>query len=81
MKRNLLLIQVLGATLCVPCIAQSNGLPEGFLGRTFYIKNGSETGTAFLIDYKGGEYLITARHVIEGSGASRAKPQVYRSAD
>jgi S1-C subfamily serine protease len=63
------------------CSAQSNGVPAGILGRVLYLKNGTKTGTAFLIDYKGKEYLLTARHMIEGLTTDNAKLQGYRSAD
>ena len=34
--------------------------------RTFRIRCGSQTGTAFAIDRVGRQYLVTARHVVEG---------------
>jgi len=36
--------------------------------RTFFIKFGDSTGTAFAIDIDNRQYLVTARHVIEGIG-------------
>ena len=40
--------------------------------RTFHIRYGSATGTMFSIDRDGRQYLITAKHVVEGivSGGS-----------
>ena len=40
--------------------------------RTFHIRYGSTTGTAFAIDRNKRQYLITARHVVKGitSGSS-----------
>lgn len=34
--------------------------------RTFFIKFGQSTGTAFTVDCDGRQYLITARHVVDG---------------
>ena len=34
--------------------------------RTFHIKWQGGTGTGFVIDYGSREYLVTARHVVEG---------------
>lgn len=34
--------------------------------RTFHIRSGKSSGTAFAIDRNGKQYLVTARHVIEG---------------
>ena len=36
------------------------------LQRTFHIQYGNATGTAFAIDRDGKQYLVTARHVVEG---------------
>ena len=44
------------------------------LQRTFHIRYGEGTGTAFAIDRDGKQYLVTAKHVVEGitSGNSLA---------
>ena len=34
--------------------------------RTFFVKFGSSTGTAFTVEHDSKQYLVTARHVIEG---------------
>jgi len=39
------------------------------LHRTFHIRYGSSAGTAFTIDQNSRQYLITARHVVEGIGS------------
>ena len=36
------------------------------LQRTFHIKRGGKSGTAFAIDREGKQYLVTARHVVNG---------------
>jgi hypothetical protein len=36
-----------------------------YLRRTFNIKNGNESGTAFLVMYKGKDYLVTAKHLFK----------------
>lgn len=38
--------------------------------RTFHIRSGNSSGTAFAIDHKGKQYLATARHVVEGITSS-----------
>ena len=40
------------------------------LQRTFLIKQGTFTGTAFACEWRGREYLVTARHVVQDSSAS-----------
>ena len=37
--------------------------------RTFHIRSGNSLGTAFAIDHNGKQYLVTARHVVEGISA------------
>lgn len=34
--------------------------------RTFHVRYGELTGTAFSIDYNGRQYIVTARHVVDG---------------
>lgn len=41
-------------------------IPQSALQRTFFIKYGSATGTCFTLDVDTRQYLITARHVVEG---------------
>ena len=36
------------------------------LQRTFHIRFGNSTGTVFTVDHGGKQYLITARHVVQG---------------
>ena len=38
------------------------------LQRTFHIRFGGDTGTAFTIDVEGRQYLVTARHVVDATG-------------
>ena len=45
-------------------------VPSNILQRTFYIGHGQSTGTAFTIDVGGRQYLVTARHVVEGISAN-----------
>ncbi|MYD73848.1 MAG: serine protease, partial [Chloroflexi bacterium] len=41
-------------------------ITENVVSRTFHIRFGDDTGTAFAIDHKGRRYLVTSRHVVEG---------------
>ena len=47
-------------------------ITSNVIHRTFHIRYGSGTGTMFSIDRDGRQYLITAKHVVEGivSGGS-----------
>lgn len=67
--------------LSFSCMAQSNGVPSPILARVLYVKNGDKTGSAFFIDYKDREYLVTARHVVKGLGSHNPALLFYRSAD
>ncbi len=63
--------------LLSPLFAQ-DAVPGEILGRTLFIRAGSEYGTAFSIDYQGKLYLVTARHVIAALPESKATIQVSR---
>lgn len=41
-------------------------VPQNALQRTFRIKSGSSEGTCFTIDIEGKQYVVTAKHVING---------------
>lgn len=41
-------------------------ITSNILERTFFIKFGGATGTAFSIDREGRRYIVTARHVLDG---------------
>ncbi len=75
-----ILVTVLLTAGAVTCHAQSNGVPLNILGRVFYLRNGTTTGTGFLVDIDK-EYLVTARHVVAGLEMHNPKLQYYRSAD
>ncbi len=45
-------------------------ITANFIHRTFRIKCGDSVGTGFTIDIKGKQYLVTARHVVEGFSTS-----------
>lgn len=45
-------------------------ITANFIQRTFRIKCGSSVGTGFTIDVDGKQYLITAKHVVEGFGTT-----------
>jgi S1-C subfamily serine protease len=56
-------------------------VPNTVLWRVFYLKTQKGTGTGFTLDRNGNQYLITARHVVEGLSERAATLQIYRSAD
>ena len=41
-------------------------VPSNALQRTFRIKYENNTGTCFTIDWLGKQYIVTARHIVEG---------------
>ena len=43
---------------------------KNILQKTFLIRQGQSLGTAFAIEYRGREYLVTARHVVSDTNAS-----------
>ena len=45
-------------------------ITANFIHRTFRIKCGDSIGTGFTIDVNGKQYLVTARHVVEGISSS-----------
>jgi S1-C subfamily serine protease len=70
---------VAAAWLClVSSVLVQDAVPTEMLQRTFFIKVGDATGTAFTIDYMGKAYLVTARHVAAGLPESNATIQVRR---
>ena len=48
--------------------------------RVFYIKWGTDAGTAFTIDVGGRQYLVTARHVVQGLQA-KAEIDLFSNGD
>jgi S1-C subfamily serine protease len=50
------------------------------LQRVFQLKCGDELGSAFTIDVKGRQYLVTARHLV-GSVSDKGKVELRREAD
>jgi len=72
----------LAAILCflvAPATCAQDAIPIEILQRTFLIKNGSEAGTGFTVDYGGKVYLITARHVAVGLPMTGATIQVWKT--
>jgi len=58
--------------------AEDPTLPPPFmLFRTVPIRVGQEYGTAFLIDYKERQYLVTAKHLVKGLPSKDATIQLY----
>jgi hypothetical protein len=69
MKLKDVAVAALGTAIWV-CLASAafgqDAVPTEMLLRTFFIKVGNATGTAFSIEYGGKIYLVTARHVATG---------------
>jgi hypothetical protein len=59
-------------------VAAQDAVPGEILSRTFYIKNGNESGTAFAVDYEGDMFLITARHLAAGLPTENATIQIWQ---
>ena len=80
---NSLMIRVvlavaLWTSLSSTALAQ-DAVPVEILNRTLQIKVGNTFGTAFVIDYEGKMYIVTARHVVTGLPESKATIQIQRS--
>ena len=64
--------------LVLPALTQ-DAVPVEILNRTLLIQVGDKFGTAFIIDYEGMLYIVTARHVVEGLPDTKAVIQVKRA--
>jgi S1-C subfamily serine protease len=56
-----------------------DAVPVEILQRTFLLKAGNTTGTAFTIDHNGAVYLVTARHVAASLPESKPVFQIWRT--
>lgn len=65
-------ILLLVICLVIPTWGYSNVITSNVLFRTFFIQWGGSTGTAFTIDHAAKQYLVTARHVVEGISSGQA---------
>ena len=73
-------------TLAVVClslvgvICAQDAVPTEIMQRTFLIRNdaANKYGTAFLVDRNGVEYLVTARHMVEGLPVTKATIGVWK---
>jgi S1-C subfamily serine protease len=79
MNKFLAFLIVLASIL--PACAQTNGVAFGLIRKTFYLKAGKSTGTAFVIEHKGKQYLVTAKHVVAGLPRTKAHIQIFRTGD
>ena len=71
---------VIALWLClIPRSGAQDAVPIEILQRTFLVKVGNSTGTAFTMDYKGAVYFVTARHVAASLPASKPVLQVWRN--
>ena len=43
-------------------------VPGNVIGRVFEVKFNREVGTAFIVDYKDRQYIVTANHIVIGAG-------------
>jgi S1-C subfamily serine protease len=72
------LLWVLLWFLLAPSLSAQDAVPNEILARTFFIKAGSEAGTAFTVDHQGRIYLVTARHVVAELPTTGATLQVWQ---
>ena len=77
MRKLTLITFVLFISTASTSLAQ-DAVPGEILDGTIFIKAGNEAGTAFAVDYKGKQYLVTARHVIAGLPTSNATIQIWQ---
>jgi S1-C subfamily serine protease len=59
-------------------VLAQDAVPGEILERTLFIKAGNEAGTAFMVDYQGKAYLVTAKHVVAGLPENKATIQVWQ---
>jgi hypothetical protein len=76
--RKFPLVLFLASTLLPYASVAQDAVPTEMLARTLYIKLGNESGTGFLVDYRGKLFLVTARHVVAGVPARNAVLQVMQ---
>ena len=76
--RQLTLLTLVAAVVLSSTAPAQDAVPTEMLNRTIFIKYGSESGTAFTVDFKGKLYLVTAKHVVAGAPAQNATIQVYQ---
>lgn len=69
-KRSLVILSafLFPLLLCSESESSGMGLTSNITSRTFLIKFKNDYGTAFTIEVNNRQYLITARHVVEGIG-------------
>jgi S1-C subfamily serine protease len=67
------------ALYLIPVAYAQDAVPTEILQRTFLIKVGNTTGTAFIVDRNGKVYVVTARHVVAGLPDTKATFQLWRS--
>jgi hypothetical protein len=74
-------LALIGVALFLSTTSRSfaqDAVPGEILSRTIFIKAGNEKGTAFAVDYKGRQYLVTARHIVAGIPISNATTQIWQ---
>jgi S1-C subfamily serine protease len=76
--RKLVLVLLFASILLPVAAVAQDAVPGEILSRTFFIKLGNESGTAFAVDYDGKGFLITAKHVVEGVPAQNAVIQIWQ---
>jgi S1-C subfamily serine protease len=77
MRRAVFTFTVVWLALVGTTVAQ-DAVPSDILNRTFLIKAGNESGTAFAVDYESKLYIVTAKHVVAGLPHVAATFQVMR---
>jgi Trypsin-like peptidase domain len=76
--RKLAVLSFAVASLFSTALAQ-DAVPTEILQRTLFIKAGTREGTAFVVDYQGKMYIVTARHVVDELPINNATIQVWQA--
>ena len=77
--RRIILFTATVWLLFISTVLAQDAVPIEILHRTFFIKVGNMTGTAFAIAHRGKVYLVTARHLVAGLPERNATIQVRRA--
>lgn len=64
--KDTMVLLILLLLLAAPANLEGSGITANVIYRTFQIRKDHSVGTAFTIDRERKQYLVTARHVVEG---------------
>ena len=66
------ILLIFAAMLSYQVVGQTTMITANIIHRTFHIRWKSITGTGFTIDHKSKQYLVTARHIVNGIESGNA---------